>query len=63
MADTNRLALKGVDQLALEKIHWAYGYQAELFKQAFFERVTVYDYTSMTTDHIKEAIDELPYVA
>jgi len=59
LEDINRLALEGVDVLALEKIHWAYEYMFNLWKEAFFDRVTMYDYTSMTTDHIEEAVREL----
>lgn len=58
LEDVNRLALQGVDVLALEKIHWAYNYQFQLFKECYFDRVTLYDYTSMTTAHIEEAIRE-----
>lgn len=58
LEDVGRAALHGVDRLQLEKIHWMYSYQYELFKQGFFELVTQWDYTRMSHDHIKEAVSE-----
>jgi len=57
--DHGRLQLKGVDENQLRKIHWAYEYICNLFKESLFEQVTLYDYTVMSKDHIKEAMDEL----
>lgn len=59
LGDVGRLSLQGVDQLALEKIHWAYGYQYQLFAESYYERVTMWDYTVMSHDHIREAVVEL----
>lgn len=59
LEDVNRLALQGVDSLQLEKISWAYAYQYQLFAECYYERVTLWDYTRMTHDHIREAIGEL----
>jgi thymidylate kinase len=59
LSDDNRLALEGVDVHMLRKVHWLYGVMASHWMEILFERVSVYDYTSMTNQHIKEAVGEL----
>jgi hypothetical protein len=59
LEDTNRLALEGVNVHMLEKIHWLYGVMISHWMEILFERVTIYDYTTMTTNHIKEAVGEI----
>jgi hypothetical protein len=50
--------LIGVDEGRLRRISWAYEYLLELFKASMYERCTVWDYTSMNHDHIREACAE-----
>ena len=59
LEDEGRLSLQGVDIHVLEKIHWLYGVMIDHWMEILFERVTMYDWTSMTTDHIKEAVGEI----
>lgn len=59
LSNIGRDQLAGVDMLQLEKIHWAYGYQASMFARILYERVTLWDYTRMSHDHIREAVSEL----
>ena len=59
LSDIGRLSLQGVDEHMLEKVHWRYGVELSHFMEILFDRVTIYDYTSMTTDHIKEAVGEI----
>jgi len=54
-----RLTLQGVDREMFRKIHWMYSCQADLYKEAMFETVTIYDYTRMNKSHIEEAVYDL----
>jgi hypothetical protein len=57
--DIGRLSLHGVDREALKKISWAYESFFVMYQKILFERVTVFDYTDMTHDHIREAYEDL----
>jgi len=59
LEDEGRLSLEGVNLNQLEKIHWLYDVISCHYMEILFERVTLYDYTNMTLDHIREAVSEI----